>query len=191
MTQRVIQAGWAPTVIVRAGGTVQVEGRAINQVVVQAEDRWGLKVQRRGATIEVQLGRSGEVQVPLQSSVKVYAGQSIGVQSIGGSAAVYAGGHAYLRAVHTLAYAATGGALEIECERVEGDDLSCVAGRDLRCFIRNLIDARLMINDLGGYWEGLIGQGRVKIRQKAGGAVSNLTHHTVAPQPPQFILFKN
>src|SRR5215216_1661369 len=179
MTQRVIQAGWAPTLIVRVSGTVQVEGRESDRVVANSESRLGLKVKRRGATIEVEIGGSGELQVPLQSSVKVYAGQSVGVQNIGGSATIYAGGHAYLRGVGTLVYAATGGGLEIECERVAGDDVRCVAGRDLRCFIRGLADAKLMIDDLGGYWEGLIGNGRTKIRLKAGGDVTIVTDQTV------------
>src|SRR5262245_47920064 len=101
MTQRVIQANSTPMVIIRAGGTVQVEGRANDRVVANSEGRWGLKVKRRGATIEVQIGGSGELQIPLQSSVKVYAGQSVEVRNIGGSAAVYAGGHGYLRGVGT------------------------------------------------------------------------------------------
>jgi hypothetical protein len=190
MTQRSIQAGWAPTVIVRAGGTVKLEGHASDRVLAEAEDRWGLKVKRRGATIEVQIGRSGELLVPLQSSVKVYAGQSVGVQNIGGSATIYAGGHAFLRDVHTLAHASCGGALEIECERVEGDDVRCSAGRELRCFIRSLADAKLMIDDLGGYWEGLIGDGRTRIRLKAGGDVTLVTDQTIVAQPPQYILGK-
>jgi hypothetical protein len=188
MTQRMIQAGWAPMVIVRAGGTVQLEGHASDRVVAKSEGRWGLKVKRRGDTIEVEIGGSGEVQVPLQSSVKVYAGQSVGVRNIGGSAALFAGGHGYLRSVNTLIHAATGGALEIDCDRVEGDDVRCTAGGDLRCFIRSLADAKLMINDLGGYWEGVVGKGRAKIRLKAGGDVTLVTDQTVVAQPPHYVL---
>ena len=190
MTQRMIQAGWAPTVIVRASGTVQVAGHASDRVVAKSEGRWGLKLKRRGDIIEVEIGGSGEVQIPLQSSVKVYAGQSVEVRNIGGSAALYAGGHGYLRGVSTLVHAATGGALEIECERVEGDDIRCIAGRDLRCFIRNLANAKLMINDLGGYWEGVVGKGRAKIRLKAGGDVTLVTDQTVVAQPPHYVLGK-
>ncbi len=188
MTQRMIQAGLTPTLIVRASGTVQVAGRASDRVVASSEGRWGLKVKRRGDTIEVEIGGSGELQVPLQSSVKVYAGQSVGVENIGGSTTIYAGGQGYLRGVGTLVHAATGGALEIECERVAGDDVRCTAGRDLRCFIRSLADAKLMIDDLGGYWEGLIGNGRTKIRLKAGGDVTLVTDQTVVAQPPHYIL---
>jgi hypothetical protein len=188
MTQRMIQAGWAPTVIVRASGTVQVAGGAGDRVVANSEGRWGLKVKRRGDTIEVEIGGSGQLQVPLQSSVKVYAGQSVEVRNIGGSATLYAGGHGYLRGVNTLVHAATGGALEIECERAEGEEIRCTAGRDLRCFIRGLSDAKLMIDDLGGYWEGVIGSGRTKIRLKAGGDVTLVTDRAVVAQPPHYVL---
>jgi hypothetical protein len=190
MRQRMIQAGWTPTVIVRASGTVQVAGRTSDRVVANSEGRWGLKIKRRGDTIEVEIGGSGELEIPLQSSVKVYAGHSVGVRNIGGSATIYAGGHAYLRGVGTLIHAATGGALEIECERVAGEDLRCSAGGDLRCFIRSLADAKLMIDDLGGYWEGVVGNGRTKIRLKAGGDVTLVTDQTVVAQPPHYILGK-
>jgi hypothetical protein len=184
MTQRVIQAGWTPTVIIRASGTVEVKGCTTDRIVASSAGRWGLKVKRRADTIEIQIGGSGEVQVPLQSSVKVYAGQSIGVSNIGGRATIYAGGHGYLRDVNTLVHAATGGTLEIECEQVEGDDVRCSAGRDLRCFIHRLTDARLKVNDLGGYWERLIGNGRTTIRLKAGGDVTLVTDQAVIAQPP-------
>ena len=190
MTQRSIQAGWAPTVIVRAGGTVQVAGGAGDRVMASSEGRWGLKVKRRGDTVEVEIGGSGQLRVPLQSSVKVYAGQSVEVRDIGGSATLYAGGHAYLRGVGTLAHAASGGALEIECERVQSDNIRCTAGGDLRCFIRGLSDAKLMIDDLGGYWEAIIGSGRAKIRLKAGGDVTLVTDQTVVAQPPHYMLGK-
>jgi hypothetical protein len=175
-------------VIVRAGATARIEGRDTDRVVATSDDRWGLKVARRRGTIEVQIGRSGDVLVPAGSSVKVYAGHSVELRNIGGSAAVYAGGHAFLRSVGTLVYAASGGALEIACEQVAGNDVQCLAGRDLRCFIRQLADARLMVNDLGGYWEGLIGAGRVKLRLKAGGDVTLVTDQEVVAQPPQYVL---
>jgi hypothetical protein len=190
MTQRMIQAGWAPTVIVRAGGTVQIAGAAGDRVVANSADRSGLKVKRRGDTIEVVIGGSGEVQVPLQSNVTVYAGQSVEMRNISGSATLYAGGHGYLRGVDTLVHAATGGALEIECERVEGHDIRCSAGRDLRCFIRDLSDAKLMIDDLGGYWEAVIGSGRTRIRLKAGGDITLVTDRSVVAQPPHYVLGK-
>jgi hypothetical protein len=188
MTQRSIQAGTTTTVIIRVGGTVRIEGREGDRVLANTESRWGLKVERRGDAIEVHIGGSGQVQVPLDSSVKVYAGKDIEVRNISGSATIYAGGNGSLRAVHSLVHASAGAALEIECERIEGDALQCSAGRELRIYIRDLRDAKLMINDLGGYWEGVIGAGRIKIRLTAGGDVTLVTDQTVAAQPPQYIL---
>jgi hypothetical protein len=188
MTQRSIQSGPTTIVIVRVGGTVRIEGREGERVVANTESRWGLKVERRGDAIEVHIGGSGEVLVPLNSTVKVYAGKHIELRTIGGSATIYAGGKASLRAVNALAHASAGGALDIECERIEGRDLRCSAGGDLRCFIRNLRDAKLMINDLGGYWEALIGAGHAKIRLTAGGDVTLVTDQAVVAQPPHYIL---
>ncbi|MFL5803501.1 MAG: hypothetical protein ACJ8CR_17380 [Roseiflexaceae bacterium] len=190
MTQRSIQAGQTATVIVRAGGTVRVEGREGDRVLANTEGRWGLKVERRGDAIEVHIGGSGTVYVSLDSSVKVYAGKDIEVRNIGGSATIYAGGKGSLRAIHSLVHASAGAALDIECERIEGDALQCSAGRDLRFYIRALRDARLMINDLGGYWEGVIGAGRTRIRLTAGGDVALVTDQTVVAQPPHYILGK-
>ena len=188
MTQRSIQAAKTATVIVRVGGTVRIEGREGDRVLANTESRWGLKVERRGDAIEVHIGGSGLVYVPLDSSVKVYAGKDIEVRNIGGSATIYAGGNGSLRVVHTLVHASAGAALDIECERIEGDALKCSAGRELRFYIRALRDAKLMINDLSGYWEGVIGAGRAKIRLTAGGDVTLVTDQTVVAQPPQYIL---
>jgi hypothetical protein len=187
MTQRSIQAGPAATVIIRAGGTVRVEGRAGERVLASTVGRWGLKVERRGDAIEVHVGGSGEVHVPLDGSVKVYTGKDIELRDIGGSATLYAGGDGLLRGVHTLAHASAGGALDVECERIAGD-IKCSAGRDLRWCVRELSDAKLMINDMGGYWEGVIGAGRARVRLTAGGDVILVTDQTVVAQPPQYIL---
>lgn len=188
MTQRSIQAGPAATVIIRAGGTVRVEGCAGERVLANTESRWGLKVKRRGDIVDVHIGGSGEVQVPLDCSVKIYAGNRIELRTIGGSATLYAGGQCVLRGVRALAHASAGGALDIECERIDGEALQCSAGRDLRLFIRDLRDVKLMINDLGGYWEGIIGAGRVRVQLTAGGDVILVTDQTVVAQPPQYIL---
>lgn len=190
MTQRVIQSGPAPTLIVRAGGTVQVQGRAIDQVVAESLDRWGMQVRRRGATIEVSIGRSGELQVPAGSSVTVYAGQSVGLRDVGGAVAVYAGGEARLQGVGALAHAAAGGALAIECRQLAEGDLRCTAGGDLRLQAAELTNARLMVNDLGGYWEARIGDGRATVRLTAGGDVTLVTDQDVRAVPPDFILGK-
>jgi hypothetical protein len=188
MTQRSIQAGPSVTVIIRAGGTLRVEGRAGQRIVANTESRWGLKVARRGHMIDVHIGGSGAVHVPLDCSVKIYAGKHVEVRSIGGSATIYAGGQAHLRGVYALAHASAGAALDIECQHIAGADLHCVAGRDLRCFIRDLHDATLLINDLGGHWEGRIGDGRAQIHLKAGGDVILVTDQAVVAQPPHYLL---
>jgi hypothetical protein len=138
----------------------------------------------------VQIGGSGEAYVPFSSAVKVYAGKGAEVRGISGSATVYAGQSATIRAVDTLVHASAGATLDIECERAAGDDLKCSAGRDLRCFIRSLRDAKLMINDLGGYWEAQIGAGHTIVRLTAGGDVTLVTDQTVVAQPPHYILGK-
>jgi hypothetical protein len=139
---------------------------------------------------EVEIGGSGKVVVPLGSRVKVYAGQGVEVRDVQGSVAVYAGGDARTRNVGALAHASAGGALDVECESVEGDEVNLQAGRDLRCHVRGLADARIMVNDLGGEWEGVIGAGRLRLRLRAGGDVTLVTDQEVAPQPPDYVVGK-
>jgi hypothetical protein len=216
MTQRSIQAGLTPTVIVRAGADIIVEGWDGDRVVAETEGRAGLKVERRSETefgrlrakvgervlldlradlpkrwllrkrdveaIEVQVGGSGRVRVPRGSSVKIYAGRKVDLREVGGRVSVYSGGDARLRAVGVVVHASSGGMLDVECQAVEGDDLKLEAGRDLRCYIRALDDARLLVSDLGGSWEGRIGAGRVTVRLKSGGDVTLVTDREVVPQ---------
>lgn len=221
MTQRSIHAGQTPTVIVRAGGDVQVEGWDDDRVLASTESRWGLKVERRSASeigrvrarvgdrvlfdvhldvigrmkkkvgteiTEVTIGSSGQVYVPLSSNVEVYAGKSANVHDIQGDIAIYAGSDIRIRNIHTLVHASAGGAMDLECETLVGDDVKFAAGRDLRFHVRDLDDARVMVNDLGGYWEGVIGDGRRKIRLKAGGDVTLVTNQQVKGQPPDYVL---
>lgn len=188
MTQRSIQSSPTPTVIIRAGGAVQIEGQASERVLASTEHRAGMKVERHGTMIEIHIGGSGEVSVPLGSSLKVYAGQSAAVRQIGGSVTLYAGVNGYLRDVDTLVHASAGGELDIACERIAGNDLQCTAGRDLRFFVRQLRDARLLVKDIGGSWEGVVGNGRARIRLKAGGDVIVVTDQEVMSQPPQYVL---
>jgi hypothetical protein len=41
-----------------------------------------------------------------------------------------------------------------------------------------------MIDDLGGYWEAILGTGRTNIRLKSGGDVTLVTDQDVIGQPP-------
>ncbi len=220
MTQRSIQAGLTPTVIIRAGADIVVEGWDGDRVVAETEGRASLKVGRRSETefgrlraavgervlldlradlpkrwrkgdpdaIEVQVGGSGRVRVPQGSHVKVYAGRKVDLSAVGGRVSVYSGGDARLRAVGVVVHASSGGMLDVECQAVEGDDLKLEAGRDLRCHIRSLDDARLLVSDLGGNWEGRIGAGRVTLRLQSGGDVTLVTEREVVPQGPEFVI---
>jgi hypothetical protein len=188
MTQRSIPAGQTPTVIIRVGGDVTITGLDSNRILANTDSRWGLKVERRDETTQVQIGGSGEVQIPTGSNVKIYAGKSIDVRDIQGNVTVYAGRDVRTRKIQTLVHASAGGAIDLECETVAGNDVKFSAGRDLRCYIRNLTDARLMISDLGGHWEGVIGDGRIKLRLQAGGDVTIVTDQEVVAQPPHYVL---
>ncbi len=223
MTQRSILAGQSPSVVIRAGGDVRVEGRDSDRVLADTDSRRGLKVERRseseigrarakvgdrvlfdvrftvrhplkkeplGEVIEVQIGSSGKVHVPRSSNVKVYTGKNAEVQDIQGSVTVYAGSDVRVRNVDTLVHVSAGGAIDFECEQVEGDDVKFTAGRDLRGYIRGLTDARFMIDDLGGYWEAVLGDGRTKIRLKAGGDVTLVTDQVITGQPPYDVIGK-
>ena len=129
--------------------------------------------------LDVQLGDNGTVRVPRDSEVEVYAGRDINIQGVHGSAALYAGGNLIARDLHTLAQASAGGALDLESETVAGSDLKFTAGRDLRWYIRRLSDVVYLIDDLGGYWEAMLGEGRVRIRLKCGGDVTLVTDQPV------------
>jgi hypothetical protein len=138
--------------------------------------------------IEVQMGGEGRVFVPQGSRVKVYAGRNAAVSGLQGSLSVCASGDAQVRAVRSLVYGSCGGAFDLECETIAGQEIKLEAGRDLRCYIRDLTSARLLVKDLGGYWEGMIGAGSVTVRLQAGGDAILVTDQQVEPVPPNYIL---
>jgi hypothetical protein len=219
MTQRTIFAGTNPTLIIKTGASVTVEGWDRDQVQAETSSRWGLKVEQRseaefararaavgdrvlfdlhfkrpGAkdtsaeTIEVQVGGDGRVRVPFGSTVKVYAGADALVSDVRGTVSIYAGRDVRVRGVGTLAHVSTGGVMDLECENVAGNPVKFEAGRDLRCFIRGLTSARVIVNDLGSAWEGVIGAGDLTLRLKAGGDVILVTDQEVQAAPPDYIL---
>ncbi len=149
-----------------------------------------LKAEAPREVTEVQIGGDGEVRVPLGSNVKVYAGRSVEVRDIQGSVAVYAAREARIRNVRTLVHASAGREMDLECETLAGDDVKLTAGRDMRLYVRDLTDAQVMVNDLGGYWEGVIGNGKATIRLNAGGDVTLVTEQEVKAQPPHYLLGK-
>lgn len=138
--------------------------------------------------VEVQISGSGRVQVPQDSTVKVYAGHGVEVRDVSGRVSVYGGRDVLLRGIGTLVNASSGHALDVECQAIEGDDLKLQAGRDLRLYVRDLDDVRVLVSDLGGDWQGLIGDGRVTLRLKSGGDVTLVTNHEVTPQGPDFVI---
>jgi hypothetical protein len=140
--------------------------------------------------IEVQIGGSGEVLVPFESNLKVYAGNDIDVQGIKGQVDAYAGLNLNLQDVYRLGNASAGGMMNLDCQTMTGKDVTFGAGGDLRFQIANLTSARLRVKDVGGYWEARIGGGEKSVYLKSGGDVTFVTDQTVEPLPPNYILGK-
>jgi hypothetical protein len=140
--------------------------------------------------IEVQMGGSGEVLVPLESNVKVYAGKNIDVQGIKGQADAYSGLNLSLQGVYRLGNVSAGRTMSIDCQTMLGDKVEFKAGGDLRFHVHDLINAHIRVKDLGGYWEARIGGGEKSIYLKCGGDTVLVTDQKVEPLPPYYILGK-
>ena len=140
--------------------------------------------------IEVQMGGSGEVLVPFESNVKVYAGKDIDVQNIKGQVDAYSGLKLNLQDVYCLGNASAGSAMNIDCQTMIGKDVTFGAGSDLRFHVADLTSARLRVKDIGGYWEARIGSGEKSVTLKSGGDVTFVTDLKVEPLPPNYILGK-
>lgn len=178
--QRSIEAGDAPVVIVRGGTDCTIEGYDGNRVVAETESRWGgLKLRERGEAIEVNAGGACTVRVPRNSEVKVYAGQHVTIESVRGPALVNAGGDIHIANVALLDSCNAGGRMTLDAERLTGDDPKFQAGKDIRLRIRDLSDMRVRVNDLGGYWEGFIGDGSATLWLKSGGVATLVTDQPV------------
>jgi len=190
MTQRTILAGSAPEVVVHAGINVIVRGWEGEQISAETRDRWGLKIEHKEDTIQVNLGGSGEVRVPLGSSLKVYAGKDIEVHDIHGEVTAIAGLHVTLREVTRLAHVSAGGKMDIECQSVVGNQVKFSTGSDMRLYIRELTSALLEVHDLGGRWDARIGGGGTAVKLNAGGDVTLVTDQPVEALPPDYILGK-
>jgi hypothetical protein len=190
MTQRSILSGKNPQVIVRAGADVTVKGWEGDRILADASDPWGLQIKHRNEAIEVNVGGNGQVLVPFESSVTVYAGKSAQVEGIQGVVSAYSGAGLQFLHVHTLAQASAGKGLEIDCRRLQGTELKFSAGQDLRCRVEEDENLHYVINDLGGKWETVFGSGRVMVSLNAGGNVTLVTLQEAAGQPPHYILGK-
>ncbi len=141
----------------------------------------------QGEVIEVQIG-DGEVHVPRNSRLVVYAGHDAEVRRLQGRVTATAGRDLKVHDVQVVVHAAAGGDLDLDCATLEGAEFTFSAGRDLRFYIHDLTDAKVMIKDLGSYWEAILGSGRLNIWLKAGGDVTLVTDQEVQAQPPNFIL---
>jgi hypothetical protein len=138
--------------------------------------------------IEVQMGGSGEVLVPFESNLKVYAGKDIHVQGIKGQVDAYSGLHLHLQDVYRLGNASAGGAMNLDCQTMLGTNVEFKCGRDLRFHVYDLNNARIRVRDWGGYWEARIGGGEKSVYLKSGGDVTFVTDQEVEAVPPNYIL---
>jgi len=140
--------------------------------------------------IEVKIGSSGEVLVPFESNIKVYAGNDIDIQGIRGQVDAYAGSNLTLQDVNRLGNASAGGTMQIVCQTITGKDVAFGAGGDLRFHVAGLTSARLRVKDIGGYWEARIGGGERSVYLKSGGDITFVTDQDVKALPPNYILGK-
>jgi len=220
MTQRSILAGKNQTIIIKSGFSVTARGTEGDLVTASTENRWGLKIERHNAAefararaavgevvlfdwrfkkpgaqemadvIEVQIGSSGEVLVPFESNLKIYAGKDIDVQGIRGQVDAYSGLKLNMQNVHCLGNASAGWTMSIDCETMLGDNVEFKSGSDLRFHVRDLISAQIRVKDLGGYWEARLGAGEKSVYLKSGGDITFVTDQKVEPLPPDYILGK-
>lgn len=183
MTERTIIAGSTPQVIIRAGRDVTVKGYDSDRVLAGTSGNWGLQLKRKRRAIEVQIGGNGQVLVPFGSSVTVYSGRNAEIQAIGGTVSAVSGLDLNIVECNILQQASAGGKMSIDCRTVAAQEMKLAAGWHLRCWIRDLKNVRYQIDDLGGKWQAIFGDGRTVLRLKAGGDVSVISEEAAAYQP--------
>jgi len=188
MTQRSIYAGPKPTIVIKAGGSVTVQGTDGDRVSAQSKSLWGLSVTRKKNSVQVQLGGSGEVVVPFAADLKVYAGKDILVQDIQGRVDAFSGFKLALQAVYCLGNVSAGWTMAIDCQTMADNKATFNAGSDLRFHVQDLTSARIRVKDMGGYWEATIGSGEKSVYLKSGGDVTLVTDQKVQALPPNYIL---
>ncbi len=218
MTHRSFLAGKNQTIIIKAGGSVTVKGHQSDLILADTRDKWGLSVERKSEAeigraraaigervlfdwrlkkptlntskeiIKVQITGSGDVLVPISSTLKVYAGKDIEVQDIQGQVDAYAGLNLKLKNVQILGTVSAGRAMNIDCQTMTGTDVTYGAGSDLRFHVADLASVRLRVKDIGGYWEARIGDGEKSVYLKSGGDVTFVTDQKVEALPPNFVL---
>ncbi len=140
--------------------------------------------------IEVQIGGSGEVEVPFGSNLKVYAGLNIKVQEVHGRVDAFAGLNLSLKDVYLLGNVSAGRTMDLDCQTMSGDKTEYSAGGNLRFYVHDLTSAHIRVRDLGGLWEVKIGGGEKLISLKCGGEATLVTAQKVEPLPPHYVLGK-
>lgn len=140
--------------------------------------------------IEVQMGGGGQVLVPFESHLKVYAAKDIDVQDIQGQVDAYSGRHLTLQDVQRLGNVSAGGTMNLDCQTMPRMNVEFKCGSDLRFHVHDLMSARIRVKDIGGYWEARIGGGEKVVMLKSGGDVTLVTDEAVKPLPPNYILGK-
>jgi hypothetical protein len=192
MTKRSILSGSSPTVIIKAGRDIKVKGKEGDRVESDADGMWGLKVERRdgvielsggqqsdvtveqhGDVIEIHAGKDCDVRVPLDSTLKLHAGRDAEIEGISGSISVaHVGRDLAIRGAGSLGACQAGGGMNIESQRVIGDELKFTSGRHLRCHVHDIDNTQFEIKDMGGYWEMAFGEPATRVRLKAGSDVT-------------------
>lgn len=180
--------GLTPTILIRAGGAVEVQGWAGDRLEAETNSRWGLRVDQQRGTFTVEIGGDGAVRLPTSSELTVYSGKSTTLADVGGRIAVHAGGGAFLRRAGTLLHLSAGGLADIEADQIGAGETRLIAGSHLRCAIRQLHNTHILVSDVGGRWEARTGDGRARLLLTAGGDVTIVTAQALEPQPPHFIL---
>jgi hypothetical protein len=204
MIQRSIELGDAEAIIVRAGQNCTVRGYDGERVLVESDNHhWGMnirivvkvdrfelfrkqwgtpqsaKVKAGDDVVEVNAGGSCTVMVPAHCAVTVYAGNHAAVEGMQGPVLVNAGGDVRVNTAGLLDACNAGGHMVLDAERLTASDMRFNAGKDIRIHVRGLDDAAIMVNDMGGYWEGFIGDGTDALSLKSGGAVTLVTDRPV------------
>lgn len=192
MTQRSILSGTSPTVIIRAGRDIKVQGWEGDRVESAADGMWGLRVERKdgvievgsghgsdmrvkqkGDSIEINAGKDCEVRVPFNSTLHLYAGRDAEVTGVTGSVpGAHVGNNLTIKGAGSIGKCAAGANMSLEARRIDGKNMKFATGRHLRFHIHELTNTIFMIKDMGGYWEMAFGEPATQITLKAGGDVT-------------------
>jgi hypothetical protein len=118
----------------------------------------------------------------------MYAGRDAEAAGVTGSIPVAnVGRDLKISGAGSLGACAAGGSMAVESQRVIGNELKFSTGRHLRCHIHELTNTKLMIKDLGGYWEMNFGEPATQIWLKAGGDVTLVIDEAYSKYMPDLV----